>query len=88
MDRAGHSNVGCIETQYKRSDNNAIDFTMVSDTGKTVRCMVSQAAIDDLARHALKAPIKPAPVDRLGAFLKWQDEIEKVASDKYDALVV
>jgi hypothetical protein len=62
-----------------------IDFAMASHIGTTVGCMVTQAALDVLATLGSLAPINPASINRLNLFLRWQKEIETIASDKYDA---
>jgi hypothetical protein len=36
---------------------NDIDFSMVSDTGAVVRCMITQGAIDNLAGSGASKPI-------------------------------
>src|SRR5262249_6828119 len=61
----------------------AIDFAMVSDKGGTVRCMVTQGAIE--VARIRSSVINPASVDPLSAFVKQQVEIETIASSKYDA---
>jgi hypothetical protein len=63
----------------------AIDFAMTSDEGKTVRCMVTQGAIYDLARLSSPAYINLASVNSLSVYLDWQLVIETIASNKYDA---
>jgi hypothetical protein len=62
-----------------------IDFAMASHIGTTVGCMVTQAALDVLAKLGSSAPVTPASLNRLNLFLRWQKEIETVASNKYDA---
>ena len=62
-----------------------IDFKMASHTGTTVGCMITQAAIDVLAKLGSLAPIHPASINRLSVFRSWQIEIETIASNKYDA---
>jgi len=62
---------------------NDIDFAMVSDTGAVVRCMITQGAIDNLAGSGASKPIA-----RLRIFFDWQNALEKIASDMYDAGLV
>ena len=63
-----------------------IDFAMASHIGTTVGCMITQAAIDVLAKLGSLAPIHhPASINRLSVFQSWQIEIETIASNKYDA---
>jgi hypothetical protein len=47
--------------------------------------MITQAAIDVLAKLGSLAPIDAASINRLSVFLRWQKEIETIASNKYDA---
>ena len=42
-----------------------IDFAMASHTGTTVGCMVTQAAIDVLARLGSEVPTDPASISQL-----------------------
>jgi hypothetical protein len=62
-----------------------IDFAMASHIGTTVGCMITQAAIDLLAKLGSLVPIDPASINRLRIFQNWQIEIETIASNKYDA---
>jgi hypothetical protein len=62
-----------------------IDFAMASHIGTTVGCMITQDAIDVLAKLGSLAPIHPASINRLSVFRSWQIEIETIASNKYDA---
>ena len=62
---------------------NDIDFPMVSDTGAVVPCMITQGAIDNLAGSGA-----PKPIARLRIFFDWQNALEKIASDMYDAGLV
>jgi hypothetical protein len=62
-----------------------VDFAMASHIGTTVGCMITQAAIDVLAKLGRLAPIDPASFNRLSVFRRWQIEIETIASNKYDA---
>jgi hypothetical protein len=66
-------------------DGKDIDFAMASHIGTTVECMITQAAIDVLAKLGSFAPIDPASFNRLSVFRRWQLEIETIASNKYDA---
>ena len=65
-----------------------IDFEMASHIGTTVGCMITQDAIDVLAKLGSLAPIDAASINRLRVFLRWQKEIETIASNKYDAGVL
>ena len=62
-----------------------IDFVMVNDTGTTVLCMVTQETIDDLANLDSSADFDPPSVKPLRLHMNWQTEIERMASQKYDA---
>src|SRR5262249_53063851 len=62
-----------------------IDFAMASRIGTPVGCMITQDAIDVLAKLGSLAPIHPASLDRLSIFRSWQIEIETIASNKFDA---
>ena len=54
-----------------------VDFTMFNQ-GKTVRCAISTAAMDDLeGKHELKAD------QRVDQFLRLRDAIEERASRKF-----
>jgi hypothetical protein len=54
-----------------------VDFTM-SNQGKTVRCAISTAAMDDLeGKHDVKAD------QRVDQFLRLRDAIEERASRKF-----
>jgi hypothetical protein len=54
-----------------------VDFTM-SNQGKTVRCAISTAAMDDLeGKHDVKAD------QRVDQFLRLRDAIEERASHKF-----
>jgi hypothetical protein len=66
-------------------NGNAIDFVMVTETGTTVPCIVTQGAIDDLVRLDSSAHSEPAWVKPLHVYMNWQIEIETIASNIYDA---
>ena len=54
-----------------------VDFTMYK-LGKTVRCAISTAAMDDLeGKHEVKAD------QRVDQFLRLRDAIEEIASRKF-----
>jgi hypothetical protein len=62
-------------------DNNrlAFEFTMKDAEGKTVHCMISSTAMDQLAGG--KGTI---PSGREAQFLRFRDEIERIASSLFD----
>lgn len=57
-----------------------VDFVMTDETGTTVLCTVTRDAIEYLSGPALARQF-----DRLDAYTKWQENIELIASDKFDA---
>jgi hypothetical protein len=57
-----------------------VDFVMIDETGTTVACTVTREAIEYLS-----GPGSAQQFDRLDAYTEWQDCIERIATDKYDA---
>ena len=61
------------------ADRMAFEFTMLNNEGGTVRCQISAAAMDELAR-AHGTP----PHEREAQFLSLRETIERIASDNFD----
>ncbi|WP_454619192.1 DUF1488 family protein [Bradyrhizobium cenepequi] len=61
------------------SERLAFTFTMLNE-GETVECQISDAAMDELAGTRGTPSIA-----RQGQFVSLRDEIEKIASDLFDA---
>jgi Protein of unknown function (DUF1488) len=68
----------CSEAKYWATTSRmVVDFTMFNQ-GKTVRCAISTAAMDDLeGKHEVKAD------QRVDQFLRLRDAIEERASRKF-----
>jgi hypothetical protein len=57
-----------------------VDFVMIDEIGTTVPCTVTRGAIEYLS-----GPASAQQFDRLDTYTEWQDCIEQIANDKYDA---
>ena len=57
-----------------------VDFVMIDEIGTTVPCTVTRDAIEYLS-----GPGSAQQFDRLDAYTEWQDSIEEIANDKYNA---
>jgi hypothetical protein len=62
-------------------DNNrmSFEFTMTDAKGKMVHCKISSTAMDELAGFK-----GTRPSEREAQFLRFRDEIERMASDLFD----
>jgi hypothetical protein len=57
-----------------------VDFVMIDEIGTTVPCTVTRDAIEHLS-----GPASAQQFDRLDAYTEWQDSIEQIANNKYNA---
>jgi hypothetical protein len=57
----------------------SFEFTMTDREGKTVHCKISSTAMDELA--GIKGT---RPSEREALFLRFRDDIERMASDLFD----
>ena len=62
-----------LEIQVAFVNGKAIEVCIDHDARKTVRCMVTQRAIDDLLRLGSPAHIGPASVNPPSAYLNWRN---------------
>jgi uncharacterized protein DUF1488 len=60
-------------------DRMAFEFTMLDDEGGKVRCQISGAAMDEIAGTR-----GTASTERKDQFASFRDDIERIASEKYD----